>query len=39
MIFIIVGVGLIAVFTYGCCKVAADADRREEQFFKDDQNK
>ncbi len=35
MVFIIIGIGIIGLFTYSCCKVASEADRREEQFFKD----
>ncbi len=39
MIFAIIGFTVIGVFMYSCCKVAGDADRREEQFFKDHADK
>lgn len=35
MVLAIIIFGIVGVFTYACCKVAGDADRREEEFFKD----
>ena len=40
MIFIAaIGLGFVITFVFAACKVAGDADRREEQFFKDDMDK
>ena len=37
--FAIIGIILVILFTYACCKVAGDADKREEEFFRNKMNK